>query len=113
AVVAVEFATHNSWAAFLGGLAGWLGAGISMGFAEALSDDGALTGRGHPWIRGGVCGTMNTLGGVGHTLPFLIPSFQVAFTLAFAVVLVELGVITWSDTATWTRPWRPRAYTCW
>ena len=66
-----------------------------MGFAEALSDDGSLTGRGHPWIRGGVCGAMTTLGGVGHTLPFLIPSFQVAFTLAFAVVLVELGVITW------------------
>ena len=94
-VFAAAFATHNSWAAFLVGLAASLGAGISMGFAEALSDDGSLTGRGHPWIRGGVCGAMTTLGGVGHTLPFLIPSFQVAFTLAFAVVLVELGVITW------------------
>jgi len=94
-VFAAAFATHNSWAAFLVGLAASLGAGISMGFAEALSDDGTLTGRGHPWIRGGVCGAMTTLGGVGHTLPFLIPNFQVAFTLAFAVVLVELGVITW------------------
>jgi rubrerythrin len=94
-VFAAAFATHNSWAAFLVGLAASLGAGISMGFAEALSDDGSLTGRGHPWIRGWVCGAMTTLGGVGHTLPFLIPSFQVAFALAFAVVLVELGVITW------------------
>jgi erythrin-vacuolar iron transport family protein len=94
-VFAAAFATHSSWAAFLVGLAASLGAGISMGFAEALSDDGSLTGRGHPWIRGGVCGAMTTLGGVGHTLPFLIPNFQVAFTFAFAVVLVELGVITW------------------
>jgi rubrerythrin len=94
-VFAAAFATHNSWAAFLVGLAASLGAGISMGFAEALSDDGSLTGRGHPWIRGVVCGAMTTLGGVGHTLPFLIPSFRVAFMLAFAVVLVELGVITW------------------
>src|SRR5439155_21554859 len=68
-VFAAAFATHNSWAAFLVGLAASLGAGISMGFAEALSDDGTLTGRGHPWVRGGVCGTMTTLGGVGHTLP--------------------------------------------
>ncbi|PYR61869.1 MAG: rubrerythrin [Acidobacteria bacterium] len=94
-VFAAAFATHNSWAAFLVGLAASLGAGISMGFAEALSDDGSLTGRGHPLIRGVVCGAMTALGGVGHTLPFLIPSFRVAFTLAFAVVLVELGVITW------------------
>src|SRR5437016_555096 len=81
---AAAFATHNSWATFLVGLAASVGAGISMGFAEALSDDGTLTGRGHPWIRGGVCGAMTTLGGVGHTLPFLIPNFQVAFMLAFA-----------------------------
>ena len=94
-VFAAAFATHNSRAAFLVGMAASLGAGISMGFAEALSDDGSLTGRGHPWIRGVVCGAMTTLGGVGHTLPFLIPSFRVAFMLAFAVVLVELGVITW------------------
>jgi len=94
-VFAAAFATHSSWAAFLVGMAASVGAGISMGFAEALSDDGSLTGRGHPWIRGVVCGAMTTIGGVGHTLPFLITSFHVAFILAFAVVLVELGVITW------------------
>ena len=72
-----------------------IGAGISMGFAEALSDDGSITGRGHPWMRGLVCGLMTTLGGIGHTLPFLIPSFHVATTLAAAVVLVELWAIAW------------------
>ena len=66
-----------------------------MGFAEALSDDGSLTGRGHPWVRGLVCGTMTALGGIGHTLPFLIPRFHAAMTIAFFVVLVELSVITW------------------
>jgi erythrin-vacuolar iron transport family protein len=94
-VFAAAFATRNSGAAFLVGLAASLGAGISMGFAEALSDDGTLTGRGHPWIRGVVCGAMTALGGVGHTLPFLIPSFSVALMFAVAVVIVELGVITW------------------
>src|SRR3989449_2717392 len=94
-VFAAAFATHNSWAAFLVGLAASLGAGISMGFAEALSDDGTLTGRGHPFVRGLVCGAMTALGGVGHTLPFLIHSFSVAFAVAFGVVVVELGVITW------------------
>jgi rubrerythrin len=94
-VFAAAFATHKSWDAFLVGLAASIGAGISMGFAEALSDDGSLTGRGHPWARGVICGAMTALGGVGHTLPFLIPGFRVAMTLAFFVVLVELGVITW------------------
>jgi rubrerythrin len=94
-VFAAAFATRNSWDAFLVGLAASIGAGISMGFAEALSDDGSLTGRGHPWVRGAICGAMTALGGVGHTLPFLIPSFRVAMTLAFFVVVVELGVITW------------------
>jgi rubrerythrin len=94
-VFAAAFATHNSWNAFLVGLAASLGAGISMGFAEALSDDGSLTGRGHPWIRGVICGAMTAVGGVGHTLPFLITSFHVAFTVACAVVVIELGVITW------------------
>src|SRR5256712_7640291 len=65
-VFAAAFATHSSWAAFLVGLAASLGAGISMGFAEALSDDGSLTGRGHPWIRGVVCGAMTALGGIRH-----------------------------------------------
>ncbi len=94
-VFAAAFATRNSGAAFLVGLAASLGAGISMGFAEALSDDGTLTGRGHPFVRGLVCGAMTALGGVGHTLPFLIRSFNVAFAVAFGVVVVELGVITW------------------
>ncbi len=94
-VFAAAFATRNSGAAFLVGLAASLGAGISMGFAEALSDDGTLTGRGHPFVRGLVCGAMTALGGVGHTLPFLIRSFSVAFAVAFGVVVVELGVITW------------------
>src|SRR5580692_9735645 len=75
-VFAAAFATHKSWDAFLVGLAASVGAGISMGFAEALSDDGSLTGRGHPWMRGLVCGLMTALGGIGHTLPFLIPEFQ-------------------------------------
>lgn len=94
-VFAAAFATRNSWDAFLVGMAASVGAGISMGFAEALSDDGSLTGRGHPWIRGSICGAMTTLGGVGHTIPFLLPDFRAAFFSACAIVLVELGVITW------------------
>jgi erythrin-vacuolar iron transport family protein len=92
---AAAFATHQSKAAFLVGLAASLGAGISMGFAEALSDDGTLTGRGHPWARGAVCGGMTAAGGLGHTLPFLIPNVHTATTIALAVVCVELGVISW------------------
>jgi rubrerythrin len=92
---AAAFATGRSWDAFLVGLAASLGAGISMGFAEALSDNGSLTGRGAPLIRGGICGAMTTLGGIGHTLPFLIPNFWTAMSIAFAVVIVELAVISW------------------
>jgi erythrin-vacuolar iron transport family protein len=94
-VFAAAFATHKSWDAFLVGLAASIGAGISMGFAEALSDDGSLTGRGHPWVRGLICGAMTALGGIGHTLPFLIPGFQAALVVAAIVVVVELAVITW------------------
>jgi erythrin-vacuolar iron transport family protein len=94
-VFAAALATKNSWDAFLVGMAASLGAGISMGFAEALSDDGSLTGRGHPWVRGLICGAMTTLGGIGHTLPFLIKDFPLALGIAVVVVLVELGVITW------------------
>jgi rubrerythrin len=90
-VFAAAFARHESHFAFLVGLAASLGAGISMGFAEALSDDGSLTGRGHPWVRGFVCGLMTTLGGIGHTLPFLIPSFRIATIVAVFVVIAELG----------------------
>ena len=66
-----------------------------MGFAEALSDDGSLTGRGHPWLRGVICGAMTTLGGIGHTLPFLIHDFRVAIGVACTVVVLELATITW------------------
>ena len=92
---AAAFATRNSHDALLVGLAASVGAGISMGFAEALSDDGSLTGRGHPWIRGLVCGLMTAAGGLGHTLPFFVPNFHIALTLAVFVVVVELGVISW------------------
>jgi len=94
-VFAAALATRNSWDAFLVGLAASSGAGISMGFAEALSDDGSLTGRGHPWIRGIMSGAMTAIGGVGHTLPFLIHDFHLAMVVAALVVVVELGVITW------------------
>jgi rubrerythrin len=94
-VFAAAYATHKPIDAFLVGLAASIGAGISMGFAEALSDDGSLTGRGHPWVRGTVCGLMTALGGIGHTLPFLIPSFTTAMTAAIIVVALELATITW------------------
>ena len=94
-VFAAAFATRSSHDAFLVGLAASIGAGISMGFAEALSDDGVISGRGHPYIRGTVCGLMTTLGGIGHTLPFLIPGFGIAKAVAVAVVAVELAVIAW------------------
>ena len=92
---AAAFATHSSKDAFLVGLASSIGAGISMGFAEALSDDGTISGRGHPLIRGSVCGLMTAAGGLGHTLPFMIPDFHTAFTIAVGVVLVELIFISW------------------
>jgi rubrerythrin len=94
-VFAAAFATRNSWDAFLVGLAASVGAGISMGFAEALSDDGSLTGRGHPWVRGLICGAMTGFGGIGHTLPFLIPEFRAALIAAAIVVVIELALITW------------------
>jgi len=94
-VFAAASATRNSWDAFLVGLAASIGAGISMGFAEALSDDGSLTGRGHPWLRGLICGLMTALGGIGHTLPFLINDFRVAMGAAVVVVLIELAIISW------------------
>jgi rubrerythrin len=92
---AAAFATHDSWQTFLVGLAASLGAGISMGFAEALSDDGSLTGRGRPLVRGIVCGLMTALGGLGHTLPYLIPHIHTATAVAIGVVIVELAVIAW------------------
>src|SRR4029079_4031970 len=87
---AAAFATHSTWEPFLVGMAASVGAGISMGFAEALSDDGSLTGRGAPVLRGAVCGIMSAIGGVGHTLPFLTPDVHVATVAAILVVAVEL-----------------------
>ncbi len=94
-VFAAAIATQATRDAFVVGLAASLGAGISMGFAEALSDDGSLTGRGLPWVRGLVCGVMTTLGGIGHTLPFLVQNFPIAMAIAIGIVVLELGVITW------------------
>ena len=92
---AAAFATHDTWATFLVGLAASVGAGISMAFAEALSDDGSLTGRGAPVLRGLTCGAMTFLGGIGHTLPYLIPAFAIATAVSFAVVAVELAAISY------------------
>lgn len=104
-VFAAALATQKSWDAFLVGLAASVGAGISMGFTEALSDDGSLTGRGHPWVRGVICGAMTAVGGIGHTLPFLISDFRMALWAAAAVVLAELGVITWIRRRYMDTPW--------
>jgi rubrerythrin len=92
---AAAFATHSTWETFLVGLAASVGAGISMGFAEALSDDGSLTGRGAPVVRGAVCGVMTAVGGLGHTLPYLIPNFWTATIIAVIVVVIELAAISY------------------
>ncbi len=92
---AAAFATHDSWDALRVGLAASIGAGISMGFAEALSDDGSMTGRGTPLLRGIVCGLMTCAGGIGHTLPYLIPGFRTATAVAALVVAVELLAISY------------------
>lgn len=97
---AAAFATHNNWETFLVGLAASIGAGVSMGFAEALSDDGSLTGRGSPFLRGGVCGVMTAVGGLGHTLPYLVPDtlpdhFKIATGVSAIVVFFELWAIAY------------------
>ncbi len=107
---AAAFATRNTWSTFLVGLAASIGAGISMAFAEALSDDGSLTGRGAPVVRGGVCGAMTALGGLGHALPYLIPHFYIATSLAFAVVAVELAAISWIRTRYMDTPFLQAAF---
>ena len=107
---AAAFATHNTWQTFLVGLAASIGAGISMGFAEALSDDGSLTGRGAPVVRGTVCGLMTTVGGLGHALPYLIPHFFAATVLAFVVVAVELVAISWIRTRYMDTPFLQAAF---
>src|SRR6202012_3019662 len=95
---AAAFATHQNWQTFLVGLAASIGAGISMGFAEALSDDGSLTGRGSPWLRGAASGIMTALGGLGHSMPYLVPdswpnAFWIATSIAGVVVFFELWAI--------------------
>ena len=107
---AAAFATHNTWQTFLVGLAASIGAGISLGFAEALSDDGSLTGRGAPLVRGVVCGGMTAIGGLGHALPYLIPNFFTATVLAFVVVAVELTVISWIRTRYMDTPFLQAAF---
>ncbi|MWV26057.1 VIT family protein [Methylobacterium sp. 2A] len=116
-IFAAAFATGHNGATFLVGLAASVGAGISMGFTEALSDDGSVTGRGDPWIRGLVCGVMTTLGGLGHTLPYAIPDtlpagwpnpFLLATSLAVLVVVVELVAIAAIRTRYMATPF-PRA----
>ncbi|WMS43262.1 ferritin family protein [Acuticoccus sp. MNP-M23] len=94
-IFAAAFATGDTWQTFLVGLAASVGAGISMGFTEAASDDGVISGRGSPLTRGVVTGLMTTLGGLGHALPYLIPDFWVATSIAIIVVFIELWVIAW------------------
>ncbi|SIS84081.1 Rubrerythrin [Roseivivax lentus] len=94
-IFATAFATQDTWTTFLVGLAASVGAGISMGFTEAASDDGQLSGRGSPVKRGFASGVMTTLGGLGHALPYLIPDFWTATIIAFVVVFVELWAIVW------------------
>ncbi|MDE4141835.1 MULTISPECIES: iron exporter MbfA [Rhodobacterales] len=94
-IFATAFATQDTWTTFLVGVAASVGAGISMGFTEAASDDGELSGRGSPMKRGIASGVMTTLGGLGHALPYLIPEFWTATTIAFVIVFVELWAIAW------------------
>jgi erythrin-vacuolar iron transport family protein len=95
---AAAFATHHNWQTFVVGFAASIGAGISMAFAEALSDDGSITGRGSPWLRGAICGAMTTVGGLGHSVPYLVPdtwanAFWIATSIAGVVVFFELWAI--------------------
>jgi erythrin-vacuolar iron transport family protein len=94
-IFAVAFATHKPHYAFLAGLATAIGAGVSMAFSEGLSDTGDLTGRGNPFLRGKITGAGTFLGGVLHTLPFLIPAYRVALAVALATIVVELVALAW------------------
>ena len=104
-IFAVAFATQDTWTTFLVGLAASVGAGISMGFTEAASDDGQISGRGSPYKRGLAAGVMTTLGGLGHALPYLITDFWTATIIAFIVVFVELWAITWIQNRYMQTPW--------
>jgi rubrerythrin len=94
-IFATAFATQDTWTTFLVGLAASVGAGISMGFTEAASDDGQISGRGSPWKRGFASGVMTTIGGLGHALPYLITEFWTATVVALIVVFIELWAIAW------------------
>jgi rubrerythrin len=104
-IFAAAFATGNTWHTFLVGLSASIGAGISMGFTEAAHDDGVLTGRGSPWKRGLASGIMTTIGGLGHTLPYLIPDFKTATAVAIVIVFIELWAITWIQNKYMETPW--------
>jgi rubrerythrin len=104
-IFAAAFATGDTWQTFLVGLSASVGAGISMGFTEAAHDDGKLSGRGSPVKRGFASGVMTTIGGLGHTLPYLIPDFWIATSVAIAVVFVELWAITWIQNRYMETPW--------
>jgi len=104
-IFATAFATQDTWTTLLVGLAASIGAGISMGFTEVASDDGIISGRGSPIKRGIATGVMTTLGGLGHALPYLIPDFWIATYVAFAIVFVELFVITWIQNKYMETPW--------
>ena len=109
-IFATAFATGDTWKTFLVGLAASVGAGISMGFTEAAHDDGVLSGRGSPIKRGLSSGIMTTIGGLGHTLPYLIPDFKIATSVAIAIVFVELWAITWIQNRYMETPWGRAAF---
>ena len=109
-IFATAFATQNTWTTFLIGLSASVGAGISMGFTEAVHDDGKLSGRGAPWKRGLASGVMTTLGGLGHALPYLIPSFWTATVIALVVVFVELWAIVWIQNRYMETPFMQAAF---
>ena len=109
-IFATAFATGDTWKTFLVGLAASVGAGISMGFTEAAHDDGVLSGRGSPVKRGLSSGIMTTIGGLGHTLPYLIPDFKIATSVAIAIVFVELWAITWIQNRYMETPWGRAAF---
>jgi erythrin-vacuolar iron transport family protein len=104
-IFATAFATQDTWTTFLVGLSASVGAGISMGFTEAAHDDGKISGRGSPVKRGLASGIMTAIGGLGHALPYLIPHFWTATTIAAVVVVVELFVITWIQNKYMETPW--------
>ena len=104
-IFATAFATHNTWTTFLVGLSASVGAGISMGFTEAAHDDGKISGRGSPLKRGLASGIMTALGGLGHVLPYLIPDFWTATSIAAVVVVAELFAITWIQNRYMETPW--------